>query len=117
MKILNSLSTAEKRRIRKAVIPQLERYRILKSVGKMNEEQKAFCSEIEQAIEILPVIEKSLITTRYTNPEAEYMTDYKFYNNYMNPPVSEKTYNRIRDNAMFKISLRLGVETGVEISV
>lgn len=117
MNLLKSLTNEEKRKIREAVIPELERYRFLKLVENPTVEEEMFCRKVEMAIERLSSIEKFLITERYTNQDSEYITDYQFYNNYMNPPVSHVTYSKIRNNAMYKIALFLEIDTGVSIQV
>lgn len=116
-KLLKSLNTAEKKKMREAVIPELEKYRFFRELEHLTKDQEAFCKRLETAIEGLTTLEKLIITKRYTSYDAEYVTDYQVYNNCMNPPVSRPTYNTIRDNALLKIALFMGIYTGVDISI
>ncbi|MFB6467657.1 hypothetical protein ACE38V_12775 [Cytobacillus sp. Hz8] len=117
MKLFKSLTTSEKRKIREAVIPELEQYRILRSLENINDAQETFLRRMEKALEGLPSIEKLVITKRYTDNDSDYVTDYQMYNIYMNPPVCVVTYSSIRDRAMFKIALFLEIDTGIDLKV
>lgn len=116
-KLLKSLTTAEKRKIRESVIPELEKYRFLRGREHPTKEQEVFCKRIEKAIEGLSNIEKFVITKRYTSYDAEHVTDYQVCNDLMEPPVSWPTYNTIRHSAFLKIALFMGIDTGVDISI
>lgn len=116
MELLKHLSKAEKAEIRKAVVKELARYRVSKLAAEnSNNDNVAFRQMIERAIERLPTPERYLIETRYLSANSEYMTDYHVYNLKFDPPISAMTYTKIRDTAMIKISLVLGLDTGVEL--
>ncbi|WP_354472668.1 hypothetical protein [Lysinibacillus parviboronicapiens] len=116
MELLKHLTRAEKVKIRKAVVNELERYRLSKfTVENPDNDNVAFHQMIERAIERLPTPERFLIEARYLSANSEYLTDYHVYNLKFNPPISAMTYTKIRDAAMIKISLYLNLDTGVKI--
>jgi len=115
--LLSSLTIAEKKKIRESVIPEFEKYRFFREIEHLTKDQETFCKRIENAVDRLPSIEKSLITKRYMGHDSEYVTDYQVYSMLMETPLSEPTYSRIKNNAMVKIALFLGIYTGVEISI
>lgn len=146
---LNFLTTAEKKKIRKAVEKELSRYQIYKStifirreikntpsyeprfhgptnrtidqtstaaVYNVDEERRreAFINKVELAVERLPEKERFLIKQRYISKDSQYITDIQMYSFIMDSPISEKTYSKIRINAMVKLALFLDIECGVD---
>lgn len=144
MEPLKSLSAAKKKKIRKAVEGELERYRIYKTTAfvrrevqntpsyepryhgptnkrsdqtakaaifNVEEERKreVLCNLIDTALERLPEKERFLIEHRYTGKDSEYMTDWKLYSFIFDPPISEPTFTKIRNRAMIKLALALGI--------
>ena len=73
------------------------------------ERRKQFCNLIERAVRGLPKMEKFLIEKRYMTEDAEYLTDYKVYCFEFQPPISERTYAKIRWKAFYKLALNLNV--------
>lgn len=71
--------------------------------------RKEFCEWIERAVKRLPPMERFLIERRYMREDAEYMTDYKVYCFEFQPPISERTYAKIRWKAFYKLALNLNV--------
>jgi len=116
MELLKHLTRAEKVKIRKAVVKELARYRISKFyVENPDNDNVAFHQMIERAIERLSTLERFLIEARYLSVNSEYLTDYHVYNLKFDPPISARTYTKIRDTAMINISLFLNLDMGVEI--
>ncbi|WP_374963774.1 hypothetical protein [Lysinibacillus sp. RS5] len=116
MELLKHLTKMEKVEIRKAVVNELERYRLSKfTLENLDNDDVAFHQMIERAIERLPTPERFLIEARYLSANSEYLTDYHVYNLKFDPPISPATYTKIRDTAMIKISLFLNLDTGVKI--
>ncbi|WP_084692375.1 ArpU family phage packaging/lysis transcriptional regulator [Parafrankia elaeagni] len=144
MELLKSLSAAEKKKIRKAVEGELERYRIYKTTAlvrrevqstpsyepryhgptnkrsdqtaraaifNVEEERKreGFCNLIDQAVGSLPEKERFLIEQRYIGKDSEYISDCKLYSFIFDPPISEPTYSKIRNRAIIKLALSLGI--------
>ncbi|RDU35475.1 transcriptional regulator [Neobacillus piezotolerans] len=151
MSLLKSLTTAEKKKIQKAVEKELERYRIYSTTaffkreanlttsyvpryhGSTNQtgdstaaaaihnadaERKRIehCQRIDEAVNRLPEMERKLIQERYMDKDSDYMTDLKYYSFVMDPPVSQSKFNCIRQSAMIKLALMLGIDAGVDIS-
>lgn len=73
------------------------------------EYRRQYCERIERAVKRLPKMERFLIEERYMSEEAEYITDYNVYCFKFQPPVSEKTYSRIRWKAFYKMALNLNL--------
>ncbi|MGG0387823.1 ArpU family phage packaging/lysis transcriptional regulator [Priestia megaterium] len=71
--------------------------------------RKDFCLHVEKAVRGLPKMERFLIEERYMSVETEYLTDYNVYNFKFQPPISEKTYSKIRWKAFYKIALHLNL--------
>ncbi|QXE02809.1 ArpU family phage packaging/lysis transcriptional regulator [Terribacillus sp. DMT04] len=69
--------------------------------------RKRYCENIERSVQRLPKMEKFLIEQRYMIEDAEYMTDLKIYNHVFQPPISEKTYAKIRWKAFYKLALNM----------
>ena len=63
----------------------------------------------EKAVDRLPKMEKFLIQERYLSSESEYLTDYNVYSHKFQPPISEKTYAKIRWKAFYKLALNLNI--------
>ncbi len=124
MEIVNLLSAAEKKRIRKELEKKLEAYRLYKIALLLDaddtgssfllfdnrEAVKNFCDRIDQAVEELPQKERFLIGQKYLSPEGEYLSEKQVYTELFNPPVSAVTYSKIRDSAMFKLAFFLGID-------
>ncbi|MGF9821424.1 ArpU family phage packaging/lysis transcriptional regulator [Brevibacillus agri] len=72
-------------------------------------ERKAFCERVERAVERLPSMERLLIEERYMGQETEYITDYSVYCHRFDPPISEGTYSKIRNRAMYRLAIMLGL--------
>lgn len=83
------------------------------AIYNVDEQQKRidFCERIEQAVNRLPSIERFLITERYMSNDSDYISDLKMYSFLFNPPISQVTYAKIRDRAMFKLALLLRILT------
>ncbi|MFH0067513.1 ArpU family phage packaging/lysis transcriptional regulator [Peribacillus sp. NPDC056705] len=71
--------------------------------------RKNFCERIERAVSRLPKKERSLIQERYMQQESDYLTDYNVYCFKLQPPISEKTYSKIRWKAFYKLALNLNL--------
>lgn len=71
--------------------------------------RKRFCERLERAVDRLPKLEKFLIKERYMCEDAEYITDYKVYSFVFQPPISEKTYAKIRWKAFYKLALNMNI--------
>ena len=72
-------------------------------------EHEAHCKYIEQIVDGLPEQECFLIRERYMGKDSEYITDYSVYCNGFNPPISERTYAKIRWKAMHRLAIMLGI--------
>lgn len=70
---------------------------------------KAYCERVERAVKRLPRMERFLIEERYMGSDSEYITDYSVYCHKFDPPISEGTYSKIRQRAMQKLYLLLGL--------
>lgn len=73
------------------------------------EKRRKFCERIEKAVKRLPRMERFLIEERYMSKDAEYLTDYNIYSFKFQPPISEKTYSKIRWRAFYKLALSLNI--------
>lgn len=125
MEIVDVLSAAEKKRIRIAVEKALEQYRIFYSILNIEEDEpcfykeqelmeiRNFCKRVDNAVNELPSQEKTLITERYMHSDSEYITDSVVYDNSFNPPISERTYSKYREKAMYKLAFLIGVNCKV----
>lgn len=71
--------------------------------------RKDFCFHVERAVNRLPKMERFLIEERYMSLETEYLTDYNVYSFEFQPPISEKTYSKIRWKAFYKLALNLSL--------
>lgn len=70
---------------------------------------KHFCEWTERAVKRLPPMERFLIQTRYMSEDAEYKSDLQVYCFEFQPPISDKTYGRIRWKAFYKLALDLNL--------
>lgn len=68
-----------------------------------------FCNRVERAVARLPKMERFLIEERYMSLDAEYLTDFKVYSFKFQPPISEKTYSKIRWKAFYKLALNMNI--------
>lgn len=142
-------SSAHKKQIRKAVVAELEKYRICKYLtfeerearttgsyapryhgntnvtsdqtaqvaiynADVHASRRAFCELIERTVNRLPDKERFLITERYLLPDSSYLTDLHVYSFSFDPPISEGTYTKIRDRAMYKLALMLNIDCGAD---
>jgi ArpU family phage transcriptional regulator len=133
MKYIDSIPAAEKKRIKKAVEAAFEKYRLCKYVTYKERIAKitanyelrggtgtiaihnvdgqaacrAYCEQVERAVNQLPQKERQLITTRYLDPDADYIRDYQIYRDVMQ--ISEGTYTKIRNSAFTKLAVTLGI--------
>ena len=73
------------------------------------ERRKKYCERIERAVKRLPKMERFLIEERYLSEDSEYLSDYKVYCFIFQPPISEKTYAKIRWKAFYKLALNLNI--------
>jgi ArpU family phage transcriptional regulator len=73
------------------------------------ERRKRYCERVERAVHHLPKMERFLIEERYMSQDADYLTDYKVYCFKFQPPISEKTYSKIRWQAFYKLALNLNI--------
>lgn len=71
--------------------------------------RQAFINRVERAVARLPNLERFLIEERYMSQETEYLTDYNVYSFKFQPPISEKTYSKIRWKAFYKLALNLNI--------
>jgi ArpU family phage transcriptional regulator len=71
--------------------------------------REQFIFRTEKAVDRLPKMEKFLIQERYMSSESEYLTDYNVYSHKFQPPISEKTYSKIRWKAFYKLALNLNI--------
>ena len=74
-----------------------------------HEYRKTFCERVERAVKRLPKMEKFLIEERYMTEDAEYLTDINVYSFKFQPPISERTYAKIRWKAFYKLALNLNI--------
>lgn len=73
------------------------------------EKRKHFCDRIERAVKRLPPMERFLIEARYMCEDSEYITDANVYCFKFQPPISEKTYSKVRWRAFYKLALNLNI--------
>ncbi|RSL32655.1 transcriptional regulator [Salibacterium salarium] len=71
--------------------------------------RQKYCERIERAVRRLPKMERKLIEERYMTEESEYITDYAVYCHRFDPPISERTYRKIRWKAFYKLALNLNL--------
>ncbi|MEK3736013.1 MULTISPECIES: ArpU family phage packaging/lysis transcriptional regulator [Paenibacillus] len=71
-------------------------------------ERKAYCGRIEQAVSRLPDIERKIITERYMQRETVF--NFVIFNQLLDPPISNGTYDKRRIHAMTKLSLMLNLK-------
>lgn len=71
--------------------------------------RREYCERIERAVKRLPKMERFLIEERYMSEDAEYISDYHTYCFKFQPPISEKTYSKIRWKAFYKLALNLNL--------
>lgn len=70
--------------------------------------RRAFCEQIERAVNNLPAKERFLITERYMKRELPY--DFVVYEMTMDPPISEGTYSKLRIRACTLLALMLELQ-------
>ncbi|WP_046655307.1 ArpU family phage packaging/lysis transcriptional regulator [Paenibacillus larvae] len=69
--------------------------------------RKAYIERIDRAVARLHPKEQLLIRERYL--KHDYVYDYVIYNHIFNPPISERTYYKIRWKAFYKLALALNL--------
>ncbi|AJK28054.1 transcriptional regulator [Paenibacillus larvae] len=69
--------------------------------------RKAHIQRIDRAVARLHPKEQLLIRERYL--KDDYVFDYVIYNHIFNPPISDKTYAKIRWKAFYKLALALNI--------
>ncbi|QHZ50015.1 phage transcriptional regulator, ArpU family [Paenibacillus phage phiERICV] len=69
--------------------------------------RKAHIQRIDRAVSRLHPKEQLLIRERYL--KHDYVYDYVIYNQIFNPPISERTYYKIRWKAFYKLALALNL--------
>lgn len=79
--------------------------------------RKAYCERIERAVRRLPGPERQIIELRYMTTDTDYITDQHVYDFKLEPPMSAPTYIRIRDLAMYKIYLIMGLDADPDTAV
>lgn len=99
--MLEYISKADRKIVRKSVGDLFERYRMAKFLGKAEEEFKPLIDAIYR----LPEVEKKLVVAKYLSNESEYLADYQVYSYHFDPPISQVTYIKIRDRAFLKLAL------------
>ena len=118
MRLFKHLTNEEKGKILKAVVSELERYRISKAMAEITgDDDTEFHRNIELAVNGLPTRERELIATRYLSSDSEYLTDQHVAAFRLDPPISLATYATIRNRAMIRIALYLKLDTGVELEL
>lgn len=78
------------------------------------ERRRRYCGRLENAVRRLPKMEQFLVQERYMSDESEYITDYNVYCFKFDPPISEKTYAKIRWKAFYKLALNLNVAVTID---
>jgi ArpU family phage transcriptional regulator len=73
------------------------------------DKRKVYCERVERAVKRLPPMERFLIEERYMSAEAEYITDHNVYSFKFKPPISAKTYIKIRWKAFYKLALNMNI--------
>jgi ArpU family phage transcriptional regulator len=73
------------------------------------ERRRVFVERIERAVNELPTKEALLIRERYMCKDYDYITDYHVYTQDFDPPITDKTFGKIRDRAMAKLAFMLGI--------
>lgn len=122
MKGADALHKTERKAIRQSVESVFEKYRLCKYLASEDgytlvadldiealEKRREFCRDVEQAVQQLPDREQFLIKERYMGVNTEYITDYAVYRDSFNPPICEGTYSKIRNKAMYRLALTLGI--------
>lgn len=69
--------------------------------------RRAYCERLEKVVKRLHPKERVIIEARYMR--EEYVRDYAVYNHICNPPMSDKTYDKYRRNAFYKIALAMDI--------
>jgi len=93
------------------VAKSLKTYRMLKYFDDgqsdvLNAAQRAYIKRVEAAVSSLPKQEREIITKRFMKPEANYITDKQVYEELM---ISSPSYNKIRNRALKKLEIVLGL--------
>lgn len=71
--------------------------------------RKKFCDRTERVVRHLPAMERFLIETRYMSADSEYISDLTVYMHRFQPPITFKTYDKIRWKAFYKLALNLNI--------
>lgn len=70
--------------------------------------RQAYCDRIEQAVSRLPEVERKIITERYMRQETVF--NFVIFNQLLDPPMSNGTYDKRRIYAMTKLTLMLNLK-------
>lgn len=70
---------------------------------------------VEKAVDQLPDVERQLIRLRYMNKNHHYINDYTVYELKMNPPMSDKTYRKVRNRALKRMHKMLVPEISLNV--
>jgi ArpU family phage transcriptional regulator len=71
--------------------------------------RRKYMDRIERAVNRLPRMEKFLLQERYMVEDSEYITDYTVYMDKFQPPISDRTYSKVRWKAFYKLALSLDI--------
>jgi ArpU family phage transcriptional regulator len=69
--------------------------------------RKVYCERLERVVKRLHPKERVIIEARYM--KEPYVLDYVVYNHVCNPPMTDKTYDKYRWKAFYKIALALDI--------
>jgi hypothetical protein len=115
---LDKLPSADKKKIRDEIEKVFKKYRFLKYINLEGnslyteeevQNQKRFISVIDEVVSKLPGPEKTIIMRKYLSIDSEYVTSKHMYSTVFDPPISFITYNKIRNRAISKIAISLGI--------
>ncbi|CAH1058786.1 ArpU family phage packaging/lysis transcriptional regulator [Paenibacillus pseudetheri] len=79
--------------------------------------RKDYCERIERIVNRLPRMEKFLIETKYMSNDHDYITHEKVYTLEFAPPISSRTYGKLRWKAFYKLALHLNLIVEKEIEL
>lgn len=120
MELRELVSKKEFEGIKRSVIKGLQQYQLiktthyfnqlpengenLKSIDAATKSLMDYCEQVDKALLVLEPKERTIIENRYLAYDSEYIRDYEFYSNRLNPPLSSVTYTKIRDQAIMKMA-------------
>ncbi|OMD27609.1 transcriptional regulator [Paenibacillus odorifer] len=79
--------------------------------------RRDYCERIERMVSRLPRMEKFLIETKYMSNDHDYITHEKVYTFEFAPPISSRTYGKLRWKAFYKLALHLNLIVEKEIEL